>query len=40
MMGARPIVEVMAERFAQRGQPVANDAANVWYYTVGKPGPR
>jgi len=37
MMGARPIVEVMAGAFLPNAaSPIANDAANVWYYTAGK----
>jgi acetoin:2,6-dichlorophenolindophenol oxidoreductase subunit beta len=36
MTGCRPIVEVMAGAFLPNAaSPIANDAANVWYYTAG-----
>jgi len=36
MMGARPIVEVMAGAFLPNAaSPIANDAASVWYCTAG-----
>jgi len=37
MMGARPIVEIMLGAFLPNAaSAIANDAANVWYYTAGK----